>query len=328
MVIILLIVLFAGAVYADDDTLLQKQQVMDKQQIIVLDPKTQLVSGIETIAVKPVNYRKEFTAYGRVITMQSLLELRQRFLLALTERNSAKAKFKQSGQNISRQQALYNNGISSKHTLQNQQAQWQIDKSQLDASRFQDQAIIDEALLRWGKVLSSWAFSVHNTNFEAFLSGDKKLLQITLPTDRQLPETIKSIAIEASGNRSKAIKAVLVSPAPQTDSSAQGTSYFFQTTDKSIRAGMNVTAWIPEQGSEQSGVIIPKSALIWSMGQAFVYIKTDDDKFSRRTINHYSTTAEGYFVDDALKTGEQLVIIGGQMLLSEELRGQIPDEDD
>ncbi|MGZ5055641.1 MAG: efflux RND transporter periplasmic adaptor subunit, partial [Methylobacter sp.] len=76
------------------------------------------------------------------------------------------------------------------------------------------------------------------------------------------------------------------------------------------------------------GVIIPKSALVWYMDQAFVYIKTAEEQFSRRTIDHYSATADGYFVGNGINAGEQLVVTGGQMLLSEELRGQIPDEDD
>jgi hypothetical protein len=38
-------------------------------------------------------------------------------------------------------------------------------------------------------------------------------------------------------------------------------------------------------------------------------------------------SGDGYFVSEGLKPDEELVIIGGQMLLSEEMRGQIPDED-
>ena len=77
-----------------------------------------------------------------------------------------------------------------------------------------------------------------------------------------------------------------------------------------------------------TGVIIPKSALIWYMDQAFVYLKTAEDTFSRRTLEHYSASADGYFIPDAIKPGEQIVTKGAQMLLSEELRGQIPSEDD
>jgi hypothetical protein len=35
----------------------------------------------------------------------------------------------------------------------------------------------------------------------------------------------------------------------------------------------------------------------------------------------------GYFISNELKPGEQLVLTGGQLLLSEEFRAQIPHED-
>ncbi|MGZ8929171.1 MAG: hypothetical protein ACXW03_12005 [Methylobacter sp.] len=38
--------------------------------------------------------------------------------------------------------------------------------------------------------------------------------------------------------------------------------------------------------------------------------------------------ADGYFIPDAIKPGEQIVTKGAQILLSEELRSQIPGFDD
>jgi hypothetical protein len=249
-------------------------------------------------------------------------------LLALTERSSAKARFKQAEQNISRQQDLYRDGVSSKRNLQEQQAQWQSYKAQVDATDFQGKAIIDEALLNWGKELTDWALSNDSEKLGAFLSGRQTLLQITLPANKHLPDNIKTIFIEVSGNRGKAHKAELISMAAQTEAVAQGESYYFQTDDKNIITGMNVSAWIPDQNAKLPGVIIPKSALIWYMDQAFVYLKTDKETFSRRNIDHYSASADSYFIPDAIKPGEQIVTKGAQTLLSEELHEQIPSEND
>jgi hypothetical protein len=262
----------------------------------------------------------------------------------MSERGGASAKFIQAEQNIKRQQDLYREGATSKHNLQVQQAQWQTDKALVDASNVQGTAIADEAGLSWGKTLTEWALSRDSHKLDDFLSGRKTLLQITLPANKQLASDIQSIDVEATGNRSAANKAELISAAPQTDATVQGESYFFQTGgrdcsrqscgihtipgDNRIRPGMRVAAWIPEQGENRSGVVIPKSALIWYMDQAFVYIKTDAEHFSRRTIDQYSAMADGYFVGSGINAGEQLVAVGGQMLLSEELKGQIPDEDD
>lgn len=336
------LILSVASVIADDD---DKPVANAGQGTIALAAKAQSLSGLQTITLTSVSDHPEFTAYGKAVNIQPLIELRNRYLVALTERSGATARFKQAEQNIKRQQDLYREGVASKHNLQVQQAQWQTDKALFDASGVQGKAIIDEARLTWGKKLTEWALSADADQLSGFLSGQKTLLHITLPVNKQLASDIQSIEVEASGNRSAAIKAELISAAPQTDATAQGESYFFQTDgrrdcsgqscgihaipgDNHIRTGMRIAAWIPEQGESRSGVVIPKSALIWYMDQAFVYIKTAEEQFSRRPIGHYSVTSGGYFVDSGLSAGEQLVVSGGQMLLSEEFRGQIPDEDD
>ncbi|MDD1613408.1 MAG: hypothetical protein LUP98_01975 [Methylococcaceae bacterium] len=313
---------------ANDEKLSSEVQNNTGQPGIKLDAEAQKLSGIETTTLKPASHHAEFTTYGKAINIQPLLALRSRYLLALTERSSAKAKFKQAEQNINRQQDLYRHGVSSKRNLQEQQAQWQSYKAQADATDFQGKAIIDEALLLWGKELTGWALSSDSDKLGAFLSGRQKLLQITLPTNKHLADTVHTIYIEGTGNRSKAHKAELISAVTRTETVAQGESYYFQTGDKNIITGMNVTAWIPEANEQMTGVIIPKSALIWYMDQAFVYLKTAEETFNRRTLEHYSASADGYFIPDAIKPGEQVVTKGAQMLLSEELRGQIPSEDD
>jgi len=313
---------------AEDEKPSSEMQNNTGQSVIRLSVEAQKLSGIETITLKSANYRAEFTAYGKAVNIQPLLALHNRYLLARTERSSAQARFKQAEQNINRQQNLYRHGISSKRNLEEQQAQWQSYKAQVDAADFQSNAIINEALLLWGKELTDRAMSNGSEKLDAFLSGRQKLLQITLPTNKHLTDTIQTIYVEVSGNRDKAQKAELISIAAQTETAAQGESYYFQTGDKNIITGMNVTAWIPEQNLQMTGVIIPKSALIWYMDQALVYLKAAEETFSRRTIDHYSATANGYLIPDAIKPGEQIVTKGAQMLLSEEMRGQIPKEDD
>ncbi|MFU8789013.1 MAG: hypothetical protein ACNA7G_08285 [Methylobacter sp.] len=290
--------------------------------------KTQSVSGLQTAELKPVSHYPEFTAYGKALNIQPLIDLRHRYLIAQAERGSAAAKFAQAGQDVKRQQDLYREGAASKRNLQLQQAQWQADRALVETSSVQGKAIIDEAQLNWGKELADWALTAESDRLAAFLSGAQTLLQITLPADKHLSDDIRSIVVDASGNRSRAAKALLISAAPQTDNTAQGESYFFQTDVKHIRAGMRVVAWIAEQGEKRTGVMIPSSALIWYLDQAFVYVKTAAEQFSRRALGSFSVAADGYFVAEGIHEGEQVVVIGGQMLLSEELKGQIPDEDD
>ena len=162
---------------ADDEKPSFEVQNNTGQSVIRLDTEAQKLSGIETLTLKPVSHHAEFTAYGKAINIHPLLALRNRYLLALTDRSSAKAKFKQAEQNISRQQDLYRNGVSSKRSLQEQQAQWQSYKAQVNATDFQVKAIIDEAMLLWGKELTDWAMSSDSDKLGVFLSGQQRLLR-------------------------------------------------------------------------------------------------------------------------------------------------------
>ncbi|MDD5276177.1 MAG: hypothetical protein PHR16_08850 [Methylovulum sp.] len=315
------------ATIANDDGQRPFIQALDGQPVVKLDIETQRATGIETTALATATHHAEFIAYGKAISVQPLLALRTRYLMALTQRSSAEAKLKQTAQNAKRQQDLYQHGVASKRNLQGQQAQWEADKALLDSTHFQDQSIIDEATLNWGKILTGWALSVDSDKFSVFLSGQQTLLQINVPTNHQLAGDKQPIYIDASGNRSKAQQAELISVAPQTEANMQGVGYFFKTHDKTIKPGMRISAWIPEAQHRLAGVIIPKSAVCWLMGQAFVYLKTGGEAFSRRVISDYVTTADGYFVNHGLDPGEQIVTTGAQQLLSEEMRGQIPDDD-
>lgn len=313
----------------DDDNRTQPAQITAGQPAVVVSDEMQKSSGLESLTLTASNYQPEFIAYGKAVAIQPLLALRSQYLVALAEHKSATARFKLAEQGIKRQQDLYNHDIASKRSLQNQQSQWQTDKALLDASQYRIKAIYDEALVNWGKELSDWTLSPDSSDRLApFLSGRQILLSITLPANSYLTDGVKEIHIEPSGIRGKASKATLISAAPQIDGAVQGESYFFRTDSGYIRPGMRVAAWIRQQEGGRTGVMIPKSALVWHLDQAFVYIKTGKDRFSRRPVTHFSAAADGYFISDGIEPGEELVTTGAQMLLSEEMRGQIPDEDD
>jgi hypothetical protein len=295
--------------------------------LIQLDLEKQKLAGIETSTVKETVYHSEYIAYGSVLTIQPLIDLRHRYHLTRTEQDSAHAQFSNSQQHIERQKYLYNHGVASKKSLQERQLQLSVDRASMDAARNQQQAIIDNAKLLWGDKLADWALSNRTGHLNDFISGQKSLLKVILPIDKHLPEAINTIHISSSGDRSKATEATLISIAPQTDDSAQGESYFFQTDHRSIRPGMRIVAWIPELTNLQSGILIPKSAIIWHLDQSFVYTKTDQQIFSRRKISHLIEAPNDYVLTDEIKKGEQIVTTGGQLLLSEEFRVQIPDDD-
>ena len=312
----------------DDDKAETKPQSFAQHGSIKLNIALQKASGIQTVKLDASTYNEEFVAHGKVINIQALLALRNRYQLVSAERNNIQAKLNQAEQNVIRQKELYANGASSKRNLQEQEAQWQSYQSQIAGTDFQDNAIVNEATVLWGEHLTTWALAKSPTQLNNFLSHQEKLIQITLPSNKHLADDIKSIYIATSGDRAKAIKADYVSIAAQTESLSQGESYFFKTHAKNILSGMNIMAWIPEKSANVTGANFPKSALIWYMNQAFIYQKTSAETFVRRPLLNYSLLPNGSYHSQNLKADDEIVIEGAQMLLSEEFKGQIPKEGD
>ena len=277
---------------------------------------------------RPVQHHIEFGAIGKVISVQPLLGLRERYLVSQAELNGAKARLKQAGQSLKRQQELFRHGIAAKRSVQEKEAQGSADQALVDVGNARLMAIANEARLLWGKALAEWALSEKTNKLTEFLLGRQHLLQITLPTNKQLASEVDSIFIEHYGNRGKAARpAVLISRSTQADNTMQGESYFFQVGGDGLSMGMKVSAWIPQPSQGQPWIIVPESALVWYVDQVYVYTKIAKDTFTRRLVKEFLTFPEGYFIKDGIRAGEEIVTIGGQMLLSEELRGQIPDED-
>ena len=154
------------------------------------------------------------------------------------------------------------------------------------------------------------------------------LLLVTVVGERQIPVPGVRIAFVSAGdNRESAEEAAYISVAPATDIRTQGATYYFHAPVSTLRTGMNVDVWIPEDNEEQQGVMIPAEAVIWYLDKPWVYVTRDQETFARVEMKKYAVTRQGWFVTEGFKPGDMVVSSGAQMLLSQEFRWSIPDED-
>lgn len=325
LALIVLYSLNTGASESDDD--METIHLINGQVPIFLDDNAQKISGIEILTLKEIQHHPESIAYGQALNIQPLLSTLNHYFSALAKQAGSKARFTQAERNISRLRALHKNEAISTRKLQNQQSQWQSEQAIYKEITYQSKLIIDTSKLEWGETIIDWAISNQVTPFDSLINDQATLLKITLPAGSELPSQINTINISPTGKRSTASSASFVSILPQVDSFSQGLQYLFITNTPAIKAGMNFTAWIPQQKA-QAGFIIPKSSLAWHLGVAFVFIQVDDEHFVHRNIIHPIKAAQGYFITEHLSDGEKLVVTGTQMLLSHEFKSQIPDEDD
>jgi hypothetical protein len=288
----------------------------------------QQAGGLVVEPLRAVTFQPEAAAYGKVLDIQPLLELRVRYRAAEAEAEVAKAALELARKNHGRLSTLHREDIVAGRELMQAETRMHTDRAREAAARRLLGQIREEARQAWGDALTRLALDGDAPLFEQLVSHRRLLLLVVLPPGVSLAEGTARLYVNRDPDRAQAVAAERVSPAPRTDDLVQGESWFFHAAGEKLRSGMRVHAWVPLGGGAEAGVVLPLSAVVWHAGKPWAYRQVDGETYARVEIVNQRDYGSGWFVENGFAAGERVVTTGGQMLLSEEFRGQIPDEDD
>jgi hypothetical protein len=88
-----------------------------------------------------------------------------------------------------------------------------------------------------------------------------------------------------------------------------------------------VDVWIAGTDTLRA-VRVPERAVVWYGGRPWVYVEIQTGRFARRDVGQSRPQGPDRLVEAGLDPGMPLVVVGAQLLLSEEMRSNIPDEED
>lgn len=286
-------------------------------------------AGIETSELTITEFFPEVKAQAKVIDIRSMLELQARYNQAVAAFNVAKVAEQSALQELTRLKTLAKKtGSIAAKKVNYAQATYNDAKAKLQGLNFDISAVRDETKQVWGEVISAWVLDSNSKSWKRLLSHQDSLVLLTLPVDLSLPSEGGFIRLARDGMRDNARKAYFVAPALTTQQETQGETYFYKTATGRLRVGMRLDAWLPQGEEALKGFFIPEDSIVWNAGQPWVYVQIEDDLYQRRSVSTGVTAAGGLFMQDDIAEGEQLVTRGTQMLLSEEFRWQILDDDD
>ena len=323
----------------DSKSVVVTQNASDKgAATLILSIASQQQSGIQTEKLTAAQHQSTTASYGTVEAIDSLVNLRASYLAAIADGNVTRATMSSAQQNVQRLQLLNQDDKNvSDRVLQEAVAVLNNEQAKLAASSTLAKGIHDSMRQQWGTTLANWAIKTGvNSELQPLIASREVLLKVTLPFN-VTPNKNSLLQIAQIGGQTFLAKARFVSDAPQTDSTIQGKTYYYLAPARNLRAGMRVTARMDAQKQATFGVIVPHEATVWFANQAWVYQKLGaekpaHDKFIRRLISTEieieSTEISGWYNTSGLNAGDELVVKGAQLLLSEELKYQITNEND
>jgi hypothetical protein len=287
---------------------------------LTLNAETQARIGLQTQPVAATNLAPEYRAFGRVLDPVALSQ-------QLIEIQSATAALQVSRREQERIQTLFQ---------QNQNASARaLENAGLAVQR--DRALADAAHLR---LVTTWGSSlIERPGLDQLVTLLQRrsalLIRLDLPIGSALPGPPDTAAVAGLATDAPRFPAEILGPVPTADPSAQGPGYLVLIQTNAFAPGAAVLGWITSQASDsahldsnaktnspaQPGVILPRSAVVRHLGDSFAYAQVTTNTFERLPVSIRMPVAEGYFVSDGLAPGRRVVVVGAQLLLSEELKG-------
>lgn len=302
----------------------------DGMTIIHISPATQQQSEITTSALKSSKHQANISSYGNVLSLDSLVDLRTRYLAAKSEIEVLRTALAYNRAEYLRLQTLNQDdkNVSDK-AVAVARSNINADEAKIAAAESSAKNIADSMRQLWGETVTQHATNVNKSQLlQSLTTNQSVLIQVTLPFDAIEPSEKTSIMVTPTASPGKSIPAVYVSRAPVSNTTIQGKTYFYMAQTKQLRAGMQVSANSPTSSKASEGVIIPNTAIIWFAGKSWVYKKNSADKFTRLPVVTDSEVENGWFHQGKLKAGDAVVTNGAQLLLSEEFKSQITNEND
>jgi multidrug efflux pump subunit AcrA (membrane-fusion protein) len=275
---------------------------------VTVEIKLQQKIGLQTAALEPAQLSPELRAYGRVLDPSGLASLAGDLMTAEAAAQASQAELK-------RLKTLAAQSNASDRALQAAQSAAVHDLAQVQSVRLH--------------LLASWGSAISQRNdlgdlVQSLGSLASALVQLEVPANDSPRATPTGARIFTLGDETKPIAAELLGPAPSVDPQMQGRGYLLlvSTNSAGLAPGAAVTGYLDLPGEPRKGVLLPRSAVVRFIGSNWVYVPVTEETFQRRGVVLDSPLEKGWFVSSGLKPQDKVVTVGGQQLLSEELKGQ------
>ena len=304
--------------------------VEDGRTVVRISTDSQKAAGIATQALKSAQREAATEAIGIVMNMQPLAEMRGRYFAAVAESRAARATLAAAESESRRMEMLFRDDRNvSEQAMKAAQARYQAEVSRLVVADQAAASIRDAIRGIWGEAVTALAVNPDSQTMRSLLRQTAFLVQLVFPYDLPRTAVRGKIAVAPAMARDKSHAASFVADSPQIDPAYPGETYFYLVNGGGFRAGMRVAARIKMGGAPDSGVIVPSAAVVWHAGKAWAYVKDDKEgSFARFEVSTADEMEGGWFNKTGFDDHDEVVVSGAQLLLSEELKYQIRNENE
>ena len=168
--------------------------------------------------------------------------------------------------------------------------------------------------LEWGPGIARMSAAARDRLLVSLSKGEAALVHVdTHNNDGQTGARFVKIDVGADSARG-----TVIGPARQAEPRLQSSGLIVEVTGPSailLSIGLTQSAHI-ESSSPQTGVLLPRSAIIRYRGSQWAYVRNGPAGFTRRLVQDPVPQADGLFVASGFSPGDQVVVQGAAALFA------------
>ena len=274
-----------------------------KENPLHITQEKRTASGITLVTPTTKIVAPEIDAFGRVLDPSTLVS-------AITDLDLAQSAAAVSEKELQRVRQLHEfNGNASTQALDAAEAAAARDRTTFSAAKFR-------LAVTWGKAVAD---SAANGSLKSALVGGASLVRIDVLGNGPLPANLKTAEVSAAGS-TNVFAAEVLGPAPAADPQIQGLSFLALVHEHVFPFGSALNAKMPTAGEAKPAFFLPRSAIIYHQGSAWVYVLGEEDTFERKLISLGSSRDSEIAVLSGISGEEQVVATGAEQILAAELQ--------
>jgi hypothetical protein len=263
--------------------------------------------GVATTRLVEVHHADEIDAFAKVLDPASLIQSENDLATAEAAAAASRAE-------AARAAALHQSGNSiSAKDLEAATAQAKSDTLKVELVR-------QQMALQWGPGIARLAPARRIALVRALVRGSAALVHVDTHNNEGQSGAHR-VRIDVGGD---SVEGLVIGPARAAEPRLQSSGLIVEVTGHDailLAVGLTQSAHI-EQATSQSGVVIPRSAVIRFQGADWAYVRGSPTSFQRRLIRDPSMEGGGLFVSGGFATGDEVVTAGATSLFAADLAQQ------
>jgi hypothetical protein len=281
-----------------------------KENPLQLNAAKREKTGVTLAKPSSATLAPEVAAFGRVLDPVPLIAL-------AAEVETARAALDASQKEVEREQKLFAAGVNaSAQTVETATAAVARDRATLASARARLIASVGHPL----------ADTANLAQMVAGLEQGRALARLDVLAGDTVAADAKVARVSLAGS-SDAFDATVLGAAPTSDPQVSGQGFLVLLKDHPLPAGAALRGTLPAPGETEKALVLPRSAVVYHQGSAWIYVLGEEDTFERKLVTLGRTVGDGVVIASGAEPDEQVAITGAGQLLSAELQaGGAPEE--